>query len=281
MGASLTPNLRRKLTDCLRRNADVFAWNQQDLVGVDPETAEHRLNVDPSHKVIKQKRRPFGPEKNLVIQEEIQKLLKAGHIEEIRYPEWISNVVMVPKGTKWRMCVDFRDLNKACPKDFYPLPRIDQLVDSTAGFELLCMLDAAQGYHQIPLLPADRPKVSFITAFGTYCYRVMPFGLKNAGATYQRLVDKIFCNQIGKNMEIYVDDMLIKSKTADSLIDDLEEVFSILREYRLKLNPLKCIFGVRGSKFLGFMVSERGIEINPDKIRAVMDMPSPRNINEV
>ncbi|KAL0444276.1 UNVERIFIED_CONTAM: Retrovirus-related Pol polyprotein from transposon [Sesamum latifolium] len=124
---------------------------------------------------------------------------------------------------KWRMCIYFRDLNKACPKDFYPLPRIDQLVDSTSGCELLSMMDASQGYHQILLAPKDRKKVSFITSEGTFCYVAMPFGLKNAGATYQRLVDKIFHPQIGRNIEVYVDDMLVKSKKAADHVKDLEE----------------------------------------------------------
>ncbi|KAL0395197.1 UNVERIFIED_CONTAM: Pro-Pol polyprotein [Sesamum latifolium] len=182
--------------------------------------------------------------------------MAAGHIEEIQFPKWLSNVVLVPKpGGKWRMCIDFRDLNKACPKDFYPLPRIDQLVDSTSGCELLSMMDASQGYHQIMLAPEDRKKVSFITSEGTFCYVAMPFGLKNAGATYQRLIDKIFRPQIGKNVEVYVDDMLVKSKKTEEHVEDLEETFSVLRKYKLKLNPAKCAFGVQGGRFLGFMVT--------------------------
>ncbi|KAL0412176.1 UNVERIFIED_CONTAM: hypothetical protein Slati_3807300 [Sesamum latifolium] len=110
------------------------------------------------------------------------------------------------------MCINFRDLNKACPKDYYPLPRIDQLVDSTSECELLSMMDASQGYHQIMLAPEDHKRVSFITSDGTFCYVAKPFGLKNAGATYQRLVDKIFRPQLGRNMEVYVDDMLVKTK---------------------------------------------------------------------
>ncbi|KAL0293250.1 UNVERIFIED_CONTAM: Retrovirus-related Pol polyprotein from transposon [Sesamum radiatum] len=151
------------------------------------------------------------------------------------------------------MCIDFRDLNKACPKDFYPLPRIDQLVDSTSGCKLLSMMDASQGYHQIMLASEDRKKVSFITSEGTFCYVAMPFGLKNAGATYQRLVDKIFRPQIGRNVEVYVDDMLVKSKKAEEHVKDLEETFSVLRKYKLKLNPAKRAFGVQGGRFLGFM----------------------------
>ncbi|KAL0320398.1 UNVERIFIED_CONTAM: Transposon Ty3-I Gag-Pol polyprotein [Sesamum radiatum] len=184
-------------------------------------------------------------------------------------------------GKKWRMCIDFRDLNKACPKDFYPLPRIDQLVDSTSGCELLSIMDASQGYHQIMLNPEDRKKVSFITSEGTFCYVAMPFGLKNAGATYQRLVDKIFRPQIGRNVEVYVDDMLVKSKKEEDHTKDLEETFSVLRKYKLKLNPTKCAFGVQGGRFLGFMVTQRGIEANPLKIKAIIDMKAPTCINEV
>ncbi|KAL0428065.1 UNVERIFIED_CONTAM: hypothetical protein Slati_2981300 [Sesamum latifolium] len=178
------------------------------------------------------------------------------------------------------MCINFRDLNKACPKDFYPLPRIDQLVDSISGCELLSMMDASQGYHQIMLAPEDRKKVSFITSEGTFCYVAMPFGLKNAGATYQRLVDKIFRPQIGRNVEVYVDDMLIKSKKAADHVKDLEETFSVLRKYKLKLNPAKCAFGVQGGRFLGFMVTQRGIKVNPLNIKAIIDMKAPTCLNE-
>ncbi|KAL0356313.1 UNVERIFIED_CONTAM: Retrovirus-related Pol polyprotein from transposon [Sesamum radiatum] len=187
--------------------------------------------------------------------------MAAGHIEEIQFPKWLSNVVLVPKpGGKWRMCIDFWDLNKACPKDFYPLPRIDQLVDSTSGCELLSMMDASQGYHQIMLAPEDWKK--------------------NAGATYQRLVDKIFCPQIGRNVEVYVDDMLVKSKKAEEHVKDLEETFPVLRKYKLKLNPAKCAFGVQGGRFLGFMVTQREIKVNPLKIKAIMDMKAPMCLNK-
>ncbi|KAL0449439.1 UNVERIFIED_CONTAM: hypothetical protein Slati_1500300 [Sesamum latifolium] len=156
-----------------------------------------------------------------------------------------------------------------------------QLVDSTSDCELLSMMDASQGYHQIMLAPEDRKKVSFITYKGTFCYVAMPFGLKNAGATYQRLVDKIFHPQIGTNIKVYVDDMLVKSKKAEEHVKDLEETFSVLRKYKLKLNPAKCAFGVQGGCFLGFMVTHRGIEANPLKIKAIIDMKAPACLNEV
>ena len=129
--------------------------------------------------------------------------------------------------------------------------------------------------------PDDQEKTSFVTEQGTYCYRVMPFGLKNAGATYQRLVNRMFQKQIDATMEVYIDDMLVKSTTSGLHIAHLSEAFQILRNYNMKLNPAKCAFGVSAGKFLGFIVNHRGIEANPDKIKDVLDMPSPSGIKEV
>ena len=129
--------------------------------------------------------------------------------------------------------------------------------------------------------PDDQKKTSFVTGQGAYCYHVMPFGLKNARATYQRLVNRMFQKQIGTSMEVSIDDMLAKSTTAELHIAHMSEAFQILREYNMKLNPAKCAFGVSAEKFLGFIVNNRGIEANPDKIKAVLDMPSPSSIKEV
>ena len=222
------------------------------------------------------------PERQKAINEEVGKLLQAGAIREVEYPEWLANVLLVKKANgKWRLCIDFTDINKACPKDSFPLPRIDLIVDATVGHELLNFMDAFFDYNQISMDPNDQEKTSFITAQGTYCYRVMPFGLKNAGATYQRLVNRMFQKQIVTTMEVYIDDMLVKSTTAELHIAHLSEAFQILRNYNMKLNPAKCAFGVSASKFLGFIVNHRGIEANPDKIKVVLDMPSPSGIKEV
>uniref|UniRef100_A0A2N9EI37 Reverse transcriptase domain-containing protein n=1 Tax=Fagus sylvatica TaxID=28930 RepID=A0A2N9EI37_FAGSY len=210
------------------------------------------------------KRRIFAPERNNAIMEEVDKLLITNFIREVFYPNWLANVVMVKKANgKWRMCVDFTDLNKACPKDSFPLPRIDKLVNSTTGHKLLTFMDAFSGHNQIVMDKADQEKTSFITSRGLFCYKVMPFGLKNAGATYQRLMNRMFHDQIGKNVEVYIDDMLVKSKEEGDHLKNLEETFKTLRRYQMKLNPSKCAFGVSSSKFLGFMVSQRGIEANP------------------
>ncbi|XP_024030694.1 uncharacterized protein LOC112094325 [Morus notabilis] len=197
-------------------------------------------------------------------------------------PQVVSNPVLVKKPNgDWRTCVDFSDLNKACPKDSFPLPQIDQLVDATAGHDLLSFMDAYSGYNQIPMLDCDEEHTAFVTDRGLYCYKVMPFGLKNAGATYQRLVNKMFTGQIGKSMEVYVDDMLVKSKKTEDHVEDLRRMFGVLRAYKMKVNPRKCAFGIASGKFLGFMVSSPGIEVNPEKIHALLDMESPRKPKEV
>uniref|UniRef100_A0A2N9EFP7 Uncharacterized protein n=1 Tax=Fagus sylvatica TaxID=28930 RepID=A0A2N9EFP7_FAGSY len=282
IGTKMDRTIREAMISFLKSNLDVFAWTHDDMPGIDPATICHKLNVDPSIRPIKQKRRVFAPDRNQAISDEVEKLLTAGFIREVFYPDWLANVVMVKKANgKWRMCVDFTDLNKACPKDSFPLPRIDQLVDSTAGHRLLTFMDAFSGYNQIMMDDADQEKTSFITSKGLFCYKVMPFGLKNAGATYQRLMNKMFHHQIGRNVEVYVDDMLVKTKDERKHLEDLKETFETLRRYRMKLNPNKCVFGVSSGKFLGFMVSQRGIEANPDKIKAVLEMTPPRTTKEV
>ena len=190
-------------------------------------------------------------------------------------------MVVSKKENKWRVCVDYTDLNDACPKDNFPLPRIDQIVDASAGHGMLSFMDAFSGYHQIPMHPPDAEKTSFITHRGLYCYNVMPFGLKNAGATYQRLVTKMFLSLLGSTMEVYIDDMLVKSKQRQDHITYLQQVFDILGEYGMKLNPLKCAFGVSAGKFLGFMVIQRGIEANPLQLKAILQTPTPNSKKEV
>jgi len=179
------------------------------------------------------------------------------------------------------MCTDYTNLNKACPKDTYPLPSIDILVDGAAGHRVLNFLDAYSGYNQIPMYPSDKEKMAFITEEANFYYEVMPFGLKNVGATYQRLMDKVFRHLIGKCMEVYVDDMVVMSDSLEQHVKDLDEVLAAVRRYDMRLNPEKCVFGVAGGKFLGFMLTHRGIEANPDKCQAVVNMRSPTNIKEI
>uniref|UniRef100_A0A2N9HDB7 Uncharacterized protein n=1 Tax=Fagus sylvatica TaxID=28930 RepID=A0A2N9HDB7_FAGSY len=240
IGTKMDKTIREAMINFLKSNLDVFAWTHDDMPGIDPATICHKLNVNPSIRPIKQKRRVFAPDRNQAISDEVEKLLTAGFIREI------------------------------------------QLVDSTAGHRLLTFMDAFSGYNQIMMDDADQEKTSFITSKGLFCYKVMPFGLKNAGATYQRLMNRMFHHQIGRNVEVYVDDMLVKTKDEVKHIGGSERnIRESLRRYRMKLNPSKCVFGVSSGKFLGFMVSQRGIEANPDKIKAVLEMTPPRTTKEV
>jgi hypothetical protein len=221
------------LVTFLRANAEVFAWSPSDMPGIPRDVAEHSLDIRAGARPVKQPLRRFDEEKRRVIGEEIHKLTVAGFIKEVFHPEWLANPVLVKKkGGKWRMCVDYTGLNKACPKVPYPLPRIDQIVDSTAGCETLSFLDAYS------------------------------FGLRKAGATYQRCMNHVFGEHIGRTVEAYVDDIVVKTRKASDLLSDLETTFKCLRAKGVKLNPEKCVFGVPRGMLLGFIVSERGIEAN-------------------
>nr|KYP45835.1 Uncharacterized protein K02A2.6 [Cajanus cajan] len=235
IGADMSEEDRSALCKVILKNKDLFAWTPSDMPGVDPKVMCHKLSVCAEARPIAQRKRKMGTERKLAVETEIAKLLDAGFIREVHYTTWLANVVMVKKlNGKWRMCTDYTNLNKACPKDAYPLPNIDRLDDGASGHGILTFLDAYSG-----------------------CYS---FGLKNAGATYQRLMNKVFQHQIGRNMEVYVDDMVVKSRDLDRHIVDLSEVFQQLRKYDMRLNPEKCVFGVAGGKFLGFMLKTKKFE---------------------
>ncbi|GJV06972.1 reverse transcriptase domain-containing protein [Tanacetum coccineum] len=252
------------------------------MTGVPRHIVERRLNVREGCSSVRQKKRGQAADRNQAIQEEVGKLVEAGIMKEVHYHDWLSNPVMVKKhDDSWRMCVDFKDLNKACPKDGYPLPEIDWKVESLCGFPFKCFLDAYKGYHQIQIAKEDEEKTAFITSQGIFCYTKMPFGLRNAGATYQRLVDKAFHKQIGRNLEVYMDDLVIKSRTEDEIVRDIEETFKTLREINMKLNPKKYTFGVEEGMFLGYKVNTKGLKVCPDKVDAVLSLPSPKCLKEV
>ncbi|XP_068476865.1 uncharacterized protein [Phaseolus vulgaris] len=238
LGRTLDSETQDQIAKVISRHLDAFAWVASDMLGIDPDFLCHRLAMDPQVRPIRQRRRKFNEEKRQAIKDETQKLLAAAHIREIQYPEWLTNVVLVKKSSgKWRMCVDFTDLNKACPKDSYPLRSIDVLV--------------------------------------------MPFGLKNVGATYQRLMDKVLAPMLRRNVQAYVDDMVVTSLEKNKHVADLEELFITIARYKVKLNPEKCVFGVEAGKFLGFLLSKRGIEANPEKCAAILVMRSPATVKEV
>ncbi|KAL0444371.1 UNVERIFIED_CONTAM: Transposon Tf2-12 polyprotein [Sesamum latifolium] len=227
------------------------------MSGLDPKVAVHHLSVKKGARPVKQGQHRFRSELIPLIETKVNKLIEVGFIREVK------------------------DLNNACPKDDFSLLIAELMIDTTTGHEALSFMDGSSGYNQIRMAPADEELTAFRTPKGIYCYKVMPFGLKNAGATYQRAMQRIFDDMLHKNVECYVDDLVVKSKKREDHLYDLRKVFERLRRYQLKMNPSKCAFGVTSGKFLGFIVRQRGIQIKQAKIDAILKMPEPRNIHEL
>jgi predicted DNA-binding protein len=224
------------------------------------EVIEHHLKIYPDASLVQQKLKSSPCSSKTSSVKKSKKLLDVGFIWEVHHPRWLANPVVVSKASgKLRVCIDFSSLNKACPKDPFPLPRIDQIVDSTFGCDLLCFLDVYSGFHQIPMSREDEEHTAFITVDGLYCYVSMPYGLKNALHTFVCAMYKTSSDLIRDLIEVYVDDIIVKIKSQASLLDNLALVFDRLCLTRTKLNPDKCVFGVRVDKLLGFLVSYWGI----------------------
>ena len=212
IGTSLSPDERDRLIDFLRSYLDVFVWSYEDMPGLDPSIVQHHLPILSHARLVKQKLKRLHTRWSLQVKEEILKQLSVGFLSVVKYPEWLANVIPFPKKDgKVRVCVDFRNLNRTSLKDDFPLPHIDMLVDSTAGHSMLSFIDGFFRCNKILMAPKDMEKTSFITKWGTYCYQVMPFGLKNTGATYQRAATTLFHDMMHRDVEVYVDDMIIKS----------------------------------------------------------------------
>ena len=190
---------RQQLVSQLNLNVGVFAWELFDMPGISPEVMSHKLRIYPGSKPVQQKVRRLNSQRQQIIQLEVSRLLNAGFIREVYYPDWLANVVVVPtKEGKQRDCIDVTDLNEACPKGSFPLPSIHQIIIAISGHKMLSFIDVFSSYNQIPIYLFDIEKTVFITPFGTFCYNVMFFSLKNVRATYQQLMTKIFYSMLGK-----------------------------------------------------------------------------------
>ncbi|RVW47634.1 Retrovirus-related Pol polyprotein from transposon 17.6 [Vitis vinifera] len=255
IGSDLSTDEKDSLIQLLRLYLDVFTWSYEDMPVLDPSIVQHRLPFLPHARPVKQKLRRSHPRWSLQVKEEIQKHFSIGFLSMVEYPEWLANTTHVPKKKGQ--------------------------VDSTTSHSMLSFMDGFFRYSQILMAPDDMEKTSFITEWGTYYYRVMPFGLKNAGATYQRAATTLFHDMMHRDVEVYVDDMIMKSRGRSDHLAALERFFERIRQFRLRLNPKKCTFGVTSGKLLRYMVSKRGIEVDPDKIRAILHMSAPRTEREV
>nr|KYP72862.1 Transposon Ty3-G Gag-Pol polyprotein [Cajanus cajan] len=280
----LQGELKEEIIRMLHEYKDCFAWDYDEMPGLDRELVEHRLPMIPGKKPVKQSPRRFAPEVIEKIKGEIERLLKAKFIRTSRYPDWISNIVpVIKKNGKLRVCIDFRDLNMATPKDEYPMPIAENMIDAAADNEIMSLLDGYSGYNQIYIAANDVSKTAFRCpgALGVYEWVMMPFGLKNAGATYQRAMNLIFHDLIGKFVQVYIDDIIVGSKQKEDHLSHLKLSFERMRKHGLKMNPLKCAFGVTAGEFLGFIIHQKGIEVNQNKTKAIMETKSPSNKKEL
>ncbi|CAN6552200.1 unnamed protein product [Malus baccata var. baccata] len=272
---------RARVICLLQEFKDYFAWHYTEMPGLDSTLVEHRMPIKEGYKPVKQAPRRMSKEIEEKVKEEIERLLKAGFIRPAKYVEWLANIVPVLKAiTKAvRCCVDYRNINSATPKDEYPMPMADLSIDAITKHKVLSFMDGNAGYNQIKMAPEDIHKTAFRCPghVGAYEYLVMPFGVKNAGATYQRAMNAIFHDLIGQSMEVYIDDIVVKSKTEEQHLVDLKQALTRMRIHKLKMNPKKCAFGVRAGNFLGFLVHQRGVEVDKNKSRAIMESPSPTN----
>lgn len=229
---------------------------------------------------VQHKLRKIHPNLESQIKSELNKLLKAKIIFPIRHSKWVSNMVPVKKKSHdIRICIDFRNLNRACQKDNFPLPNMEKILQSVVGSELMSFLDGFLGYNQILVHPDDRLKRTFRTKWGTYAYQKMPFGLINVGATFQHSMDIGFKGLINKSVVIYLDDIIVYSKNRNNHLNDLKHIFERCKKYGISLNPKRYNFYVPEGKLLGFIVSKKGIYIDPDRVQEIENIPLPHNKN--
>ncbi|CAG8611019.1 11566_t:CDS:2 [Cetraspora pellucida] len=268
----------KQLTKLLEENVDLCTQNLGELGRT--SRIYHEI-LTHGGRPIKQRAYRYSPAEKQFLKEEIASMLKEGIISPSSSP-WSSPVVLIKqKARKMRFCVDYRKLNAATIKDNYPLPRVDELLDTLNGSSWFTSLDLASGYWLVEVLEGDRDKTAFITPYGMFEFNVMPFGLANAPATFQRLMDNIFRDIIGKFVVVYLDDLNIFSTTFEEHLSHLKEVFCRLREAELRLKPQKCYFAKKQLKFLGYVVSSEGISTDQSKIQAVQEFPIPKNLRQL
>jgi hypothetical protein len=282
LSRSLTIEQRAEYTELLKEFADVFAWTYEDLRTYDTFVIEHKIPLKEEAKPFSQKLRQINPMLLPVMDKEVKKLLEAQIIVPLRYFEWVANLVPVRKKSgEIILCVDFRNLNRRSKKDNYPLPNMEHILQRVTGAYRISMIDGFSGYNQISFMPKDREKTAFTTPWGTFMYVKIPFGLMNAGATFQRAMDIAFIEEKDKFMVIYLDDITVFSRSGKEHCCHLRKVFSKCQRFGLSLNPKKSLFAMEEGKLLGHIVSAEGVRIDPSRVEAIRTLSLPRSKKEV
>jgi len=279
---NLTDNEKQQLMKLLWENKEAFACDYTDRKGISSKLCTHHIYIKEGSRPVCQPQRRMNPNLREIVKEELQKLLNAGFIYPISDSEWVSPLVIVPKKNgKWRVCVDYRTLNKATQKDHFPLPFIDQVLDNLAGKKFFSFLDGFSGYNQIKIAPQDQDKTTFTSPWGTFAYRVLPFGLCNAPTTFQRAVIGIFSDMLNDSLEIFMDDFTPYGVTFEDALQNLEKVLKRCIEAHLALSTEKCHMMMNQSIVLGHFISFLVIQVNPTKIQVIQTLPIPKTQTDV
>ena len=300
ISSSLTEMEEEKLLRVLRDHKQALGWSLDDLKGIRPSMCMHRILLEDGHKPSVEAQRRLNPTMKEVVRKEVLKWLDTGVIYPISDSAWVSPVQVVPKKggttvirtennillpsrtvTGWRICIDYRKLNKATRKDHFPLPFLDQMLNRLAGYEYYCFLDGYSGYNQIAIAPKDQEKTTFTCPYGTFAFRRMPFGLCNAPGTFQRCMMAIFSDMVEKTIEIFMDDFSVMGDSFDNCLKNLRAVLARCEETNLVLNWEKCHFMVQEGIVLGHRISTRGIEVDKAKIEAIEKLPPPSSVKGI
>ncbi|CAM8890497.1 unnamed protein product [Rhodiola kirilowii] len=296
VGATLNENETSKLLHVLKTNRKALGYSIDDITGIGPSLCMHRINLEENVKPSRELLRRLNPKLSEVVFKEITKLRDASVIYSVPDSEWVSPIHCVPKKggltvvqndkgesvptrtvNEWRMCIDYRKLNKATKKDHFPIPFIDQMLERLAGHEYFCFLDGYSGFYQIPIFPNDQEKTTFTCLYGTFAFRRMPFGLCNAPGTFQRCMMSIFSDYIEKCIEVFMDDFSIHGTSFDDCLTSLSHILARRIETNLVLNWEKCHFMVQEGTVLGHLVSRRGVEVDKAKVQVIEQLPPPKN----
>jgi hypothetical protein len=257
---------------------DVFSWSYEEMSGIDPDITVHEIKTYPDAKPIRKRLRSVHPRKSTAIKLEVEKILNVGFIYPVALTDWVSNLVTVNKKQgAICVCANYRDINKYFPKDNYPTPFIDHIIDNCAEREIFSLIDCFSDYTQINIFPVDQHETNFICPWGNFAYHKLPFGLNNTGVTFQRAIYYYF-HDINHIVQSYLDDLLVHSMRHQDHPAYLRAIFLYFRYYHICLNPYTCFFCVESSWLLGFIMSLHGIRVDPLKVEAILNLPRPSTL---